>query len=336
MEASPPPPPPPPPPPLSPQSPLTLDKLFKNKKSRLSSLPEELQDDIKSRVRAVRARELSNQIVRAETQDAYPVFLDLVRRFIREAEQGELNPDAFYNPRSTSSMRAINNTCLQFVEIRCMRIVSKMYGLVDIGFPDRIPPELDLIRQVIMQLAIQRNNKNKKALRTLRSNSSVEELIYSIQRVADLCYTDIKTSIRTDVTPLSEAALALTDECCDQFIMIIGNDDTTPELKEEAKQLLFQMLRKLHIISQDRDNLSESVRAIGRMIHDKIKQQPWWPRYAQDHGYQQGGKISKSFKKQLKNNSNHRASKRRNKNKSNNRHKKNKNNKKTLRLRFNI
>jgi hypothetical protein len=327
---------PPPPPPPQPQSPLPLDKLFKNKRSRLSSLPEELQDDIKRRVRDLRARELSNQIVRAETLYAYPLFLDLVRRFIREAEQGELNPDAFYNPRSTSSMRAINNTCLQFVEIRCMRIVSKMYGLVDIRFPDRIPPELDLIREVMMQLAIQRNNKNKEALRTLRGNlSSVEELIYSIERVADLCYTVIKTSIRTDVTPLSEAALALSNECCDQFIMIIGNDDITPELKEEAKQLLFQMLRKLHNISQDRDNLSESVRAIGRMIHDKIKQQPWWPRYAQDHGYQQGGKISKSFKKQSKNGSNRRASKRKNDKNKNSRRKNKKIKKKTLRLRFN-
>jgi hypothetical protein len=133
--------------------------------------------------------------------------------------------------------------------------------------------------------------------------------IYSIKRVADLSYTVLNTSIRSDVTPLSETALALSDECCDQFIMIIGNDDITPGLKEEAKRLLFKMLEKLHSISRDRNNLSESIRAMGKMMDEKSKQ------------HRQGGrKISKSSKKQLIN-----KSKRRNK----------KNRKKTLRLRNN-
>lgn len=309
------------------QSPLSLDKLFQDRQSRLSTLPQELQDDIKSQIRDLRARDLSNQIVRAEAEYAYPLFLSLVRQFIGEAERNELNPDAFYDPRFSSSMRmrVVNNTCLQFVEIRCMRLVSKIYNLVDIRAPDRVPPELDSIREIMIQLAIRRNNKNKQALTTFYGNSNVEDLIYSIERVADLCYTVLKTSIRHDATPLSDTALALSDECCDEFIMII-NGNNTPELKEQAKRLLMQMLNKLHNISQDQDNLSESIRAMGRRMYDKIRQQPWLPQY-------QGGKKSKSFKKQLKNNSNRRASKRKNMN--NNRHTKNKNNKKTLRLRNN-
>ena len=324
MEASPPPPPPPPP--------DSLDDLFKDAQSRLSSLPRELQDGIK---RDLRAHKLCIQI---STVEAPPRFLSLVTQFIGEAQQNELNPHAVYDTRSGS-----NNTCLQFVEIRCMRTVSKMYDLVD---PDNVPPELDSLRELmIQQLAIRRNNKNKQALRTLRDNSSVEELIYSIQRVAALSYAVLKTSISDDATPLSEAALALTDECCDQFIMIIGNDsrNITPELKEKAKKLLIEMLENLHRISQDRNNLSESIRVVGRMMQVKIKQQPWWPQYAQEHGYQQGGNKCKSLKKQSKNNSNRRrrASKRKsnkntntNKNTNNSRNKKNKNKKKTLRLRI--
>ena len=115
--------------------------------------------------------------------------------------------------------------------------------------------------------------------------------------------------------------------------MIIGNDDITPGLKEEAKRLLFQMLEKLHSISQDRDNLSESIRALGRMMQVKIEQQPWWPQYAQDHNYRQGGNKSKSFN-QLKNKSNHRASKRKNRNNKISRRKNKKIKKKTLRLRL--
>jgi hypothetical protein len=323
--------PPPPPPPQS------LDKLFQERGSRLSSLPPELQDDIKSRVRVFRARKLCNQI---STVEAPPLFLRLVTQFIGEAEQNELNPHAVYDTRSGS-----NNTCLQFVEIRCMRTVSKMYKLVD---PDNVPPELDSLRELmIQQLAIRRNNKNKQALRTLRDNSSVEELIYSIQRVAALSYAVLKTSMSDDATPLSEAALALTDECCDQFIMIIGNDSRhiTPELKEKAKKLLIEMLEHLHSISQDGNTLSESIRVVGRMMQVKIEQQSWWPQYAQDHGYQQGGNKCKSLKKQSKNNSNRRrASKRKsntNKNKTNTYTNKNttnknrnKNKKKTLRLRI--
>ena len=313
---------------MQPPPPPSLDSLFQHRQSRLSSLPEELQTEIKGQVRDHRARELSEQIVRAETEYAYPLFLSLVTRFIRETDQDELNPDAFYDPHYTSSMRVINKTCLQFVEIRCMRIVSTMHRLVDPRFPDSVPLELNLIRELMIQLAIRKNNKNKQVLRTLRGNSSsVEELIYSIERVADLSCTVIKTSIRSDATPLSEAALALSDECCDQFIIIVDNDNA-PELKEQAKQLLFQMLRKLNSTSQDRNNLSESIRAMVRIMHDKIKQQPWWPQYARDHGYQQGGKISKSFKKQSKYRPNRRASKRRNNKNNNSRHKKNKNKKK--------
>ena len=297
---------------MQPSPPPSLGKLFREKGSRLYSLPKELQEEIKSQVRDLRARELSEQIVRAETQDAYTLFLNLVRRFIREAEQGELNPDAFYDPHSRPNMRVINKTCLQFVEIRCMRIVSKMHSLVDIRDLASVPPELDPLRELIIQLAIRRNSKNNQALRTLRGNSYVEELIYSIQRVVDLSYTVIKTSIRNirnDATPLSEAALALSNECCDQFIMIIGNHDNTPELKEEAKRLLFQMLQNLQNIPQHGDSLSQSVRAMYNMMDEKIKQ------------HRQGGrKISKSSKKQLIN-----KSKRRNK----------KNRKKTLRLRNN-
>jgi len=203
------------------QSPLSLDKLFEDRGSRLYSLPPELQHDIKSQVRVLRARKLCNQIVRAEGEDAYPLFLSLVGRFIGEAEQNELNPHAVYDTRPGS-----NNTCLQLVEIRCMRVVSKMHRLIDIRDLASVPPELDALRELMMQqLAIRRNNKNKEVLRTLDDNSAVEELIYSIQLVADLSYTVLKTSIRSDVTPLSETALALSDECCDQFIMIIGNDD---------------------------------------------------------------------------------------------------------------
>ena len=260
--------------PPPPQPPHSLDKLFKERGSRLYSLPPELQDDIKSRVRVFRARKLCNQI---STVEAPPLFLSLVRRFIGEAEQNELNPHAVYDTRPGSS----SNTCLQFVEIRCMHVASTMHRLIDIRDLASVPPELDPLRELmIQQLAIRRNNKNKQALTTLVGNSTVEDLIYSIQRVADLSYTVLKTSIRSDVTPLSETALALSDECCDQFIMIIGNDDITPGLKEEAKRLLFQMLEKLHSISQDRNNLSESIRALGRMMQVKIEQQPWWPQYA--------------------------------------------------------
>jgi hypothetical protein len=317
--------PPPPPPPDS------LDDLFQDANSRLSRLPTELQDSIKSRVRDLRARELCSQISTVKVTDPTR-FLSLVTQFIREAEQNELNPHAVYETLSGS-----DNTCLQFVEIRCMRTVSKMYGLVD---PDNVPPELDSLRELmIQQLAIRRNNKNKQALRTLRDNSSVEELIYSIQRVAALSYAVLRTSISDDPTPLSEAALALTNECCDQFIMLIGNDSRhiTPELKEKAKEILIEMLNRLDSISEDENNLSESIRVVGRMMHAKIKQQPWWPQYAQDHGYQQGGNKCKSLKKQSKNNLNRRrASKRKNnKNKNTNtNNKKNKNKKKTLRLRI--
>jgi len=316
------------------QSPLSLDKLFEDRGSRLYSLPPELQYDIKSQVRVLRARKLCNQIVRAEGEDAYPLFLSLVGRFIGEAEQNELNPHAVYDTRPGS-----NNTCLQFVEIRCMRVVSKMHRLIDIRDLASVPPELDALRELMMQqLAIRRNNKNKEVLRTLDDNSAVEELIYSIQRVADLSYAVLKTSIRSDATPLSETALALSDECCDQFIMIIRNDSRriTPELKEEAKRLLIEMLEKLHSISQDRNNLSESIRAVGRRIHDKIKREPWWRQYAQHHNYQEGGNKSKSFKNQSKNKSNRQLSKKRNnKNSINRKNKNRKNNKKTLRLRNN-
>ena len=312
--------------------PLSLDKLFEDRQSRLYSLPRELQDDIKSQVRVLRARKLCNQLVRAEAQGAYPLFLSLVTRFIEESEQNELNPHAVYDTRPGS-----NNTCLQFIEIRCMRVASTMHRLVNIRDPASVPPELDPLRELmIQQFAIRRNNKNKQTLRTLDGNSTVEELIYSIQRVADLSYTVLKTSIRGDVTPLSETALALSDECCDQFIMIIGNDDNTPGLKEEAKKLLIKMLEKLHSISQDRNNLSESIKAVGRRMHNKIKRESWWHRYAQDHNYQQGGNKSKSFKNQSKNKSNHRASKKRNnKNSINRKNKNKKNKKKTLRLRNN-
>ena len=317
----------PPPPQPPPQPPHSLDKLFKERGSRLYSLPPELQDDIKSRVRVFRARKLCNQI---STVEAPPLFLSLVRQFIGEAEQNELNPHAVYDTRPGSS----SNTCLQFVEIRCMHVASTMHRLIDIRDLASVPPELDPLRELmIQQLAIRRNNKNKQALTTLVGNSTVEDLIYSIHRVADLSYTVLKTSIRSDVTPLSETALALSDECCDQFIMIIGNDDITPGLKEEAKRLLFQMLEKLHSISQDRDNLSESIRALGRMMQVKIEQQPWWPQYAQDHNYRQGGNKSKSFN-QLKNKSNHRASKRKNRNNKISRRKNKKIKKKTLRLRL--
>jgi hypothetical protein len=312
--------------------PLSLDKLFEDRQSRLYSLPPELQYDIKSQVRVLRARKLCNQLVRAEAQGAYPLFLSLVTRFIEESEQNELNPHAVYDTRPGS-----NNTCLQFIEIRCMRVASTMHRLVNIRDPASVPPELDPLRELmIQQFAIRRNNKNKQTLRTLDGNSTVEELIYSIQRVADLSYTVLKTSIRGDVTPLSETALALSDECCDQFIMIIGNDDNTPGLKEEAKKLLIKMLEKLHSISQDRNNLSESIKAVGRRMHDKIKRESWWHRYAQDHNYQQGGNKSKSFKNQSKNKSNHRASKKKNnKNSINRKNKNKKNKKKTLRLRNN-
>ena len=317
-----------PPPPLD-----ALDYLFEERRSRLSILPPELQEEIKNQVRADRAQVLSEQIVRAETENAYPLFLSLVTRFIGEAGQGELNPEAFHDPHYNphlmrSRMRIINTTCLQFVEVRCMHIVSKMYDDLVRRVSDSIPPELDPIRECMMQLAERRNNKNKQA--TLRGNPNVEELNYSIQRVAELSRKFIQTSIRSDVTTLSQYALALLNECCDKFIMIIGNRDNTQELKKEAEKLLFEMLYNLQNIPQYRDSslLSESVRAMYNIIDEKIKR-------AQQHGYQQGGrKISKSLKKQLKNNSNRHASKRRNKNK-NSIHEKNKNRKKTLRLRFN-
>ena len=312
--------------------PLSLDKLFEDRQSRLYSLPRELQDDIKSQVRVLRARKLCNQLVRAEAEGAYPLFLSLVTRFIEEAEHNELNPHVVYDTRPGSS----SNTCLQFVEIRCMRVASTMHRLVNIRDPASVPPELDPLRELmIQQFAIRRNNKNKQTLRTLDGNSTVEDLIYSIQRVADLSYTVLKTSIRGDVTPLSGTALALLDECCDQFIMMIGNGDITPELKEEAKKLLIKMLEKLHSISQDRNNLSESIKAVGRRMHDKIKREPWWRQYAQDHNYQEGGNKSKSLKNQSKNKSNRRASKKMNKNSRNRKNKNKKNNKKTLRLRIN-
>jgi hypothetical protein len=313
MEAPPPPPPPPPPP---------LDA-FEDEKSRLSGLPTELQDVIKSKVRDLRARELCRQISLVE---APPLFLSLVMKFIRDAEQGELNPHAVYDIRPASS----NNTCLQFVEIRCMHVVSRMYNLIHPDKPATIPPELDDLRKLmIRKLAIQRKMKNKKVLRTLRDNdnSSVEELIYSIKHVADLSYTVLKTSIYTDAT--FESALALTDKCCDQFIEIIRRN-IRPDLKEKAKKLLMTMLKNLHSISQDEDHLSESIRAIYRIMYGKVEQEQqeqWWS--------QQGGKMSKSFKKQLKNNSNRRASKKRNIKNKNSIRKNKKIKKKTLRLRNN-
>jgi hypothetical protein len=305
---------PPPPPPLPP-----LDA-FEDQKSRLSGLPTELQDVIKSKVRDLRARELCRQI---STVEAPPLFLSLVIQFIGEAQQNKLNPHAVYDARSN------NNTCLQFVEIRCMHVVSKMYRMIDDpDDPASIPLELDDLRKLmIRKLAIQRNMKNKQALRTLRvnDNSSVEELIYSIKHVADLSYTVLKTSIPTDST--FEVALALTDKCCDQFIEII-RCDIRPDLKEKAKELLMNMLSNLQSISQDGDHSSKSIRAIGRIMHAKVEQEQqeqWWS--------QQGGKMSKSFKKQLKNKSRHASKRKSNKNKkSSNKNKKIK--KKTLRLRI--
>lgn len=171
---------------------------------------------------------------------------------------------------------------------------------------------------MIRELAIRRNDKNKQDLITLDDNSTVEELIDSIQRVANLSYAVLETSISSDATQLSETALELSGECCDQFIMIIGNNNPriTPELKEKAKSLLIRMLEKLHGISiimleklhgisQDENNLSISIEAVGKMIREKIIQQPWWSQYAQDHNYNyQGGNKSKSFKNQSKNKSN--------------------------------
>jgi hypothetical protein len=163
-------PPPPQPPPSPPEDEDTLDNLFEERGSRLSSLPPELQNVIKSPVRVFRARKLCNEI---STVEAPPLFLSLVRRFIGEAEQNELNPHAVYDPGSNS------NTCLQFVENRCMRVASKMYSLVDIRDLASVPPELDQLRELmIQQLAIRRNNKNNQALTTLVGNSTVEDLFY--------------------------------------------------------------------------------------------------------------------------------------------------------------
>jgi hypothetical protein len=55
---------------MQPPPPPSLDSLFQHRQSRLSSLPEELQTEIKGQVRDHRARELSEQIVRAETEYA--------------------------------------------------------------------------------------------------------------------------------------------------------------------------------------------------------------------------------------------------------------------------
>ena len=83
-------------------------------------------------------------------------------------------------------------------------------------------------------------------------------------------------------------------------------------------------------------NLSEPILELETKMRNKITQQPWWHEYEQHARQQQqqqqplwelrrgGRKISKSFKKQLKNTLIRHASKRTNK----------KNRKKTLRLRI--
>jgi len=284
-------------------------------------------------IRRERAQEQERRrirsIVTAENQNQYHTFLELVKQ---EVEQRHLDPNMGY----------------QFIEAMCMRVVSKILS------GGAIPRELDLLREfMIQELAIRRNNKNKEALILIYhiSTDNIDELILSIQRVTFLCSRVLQSDVVPVVplTPVSTTAFALLDECCDQLITIVNNDNRhiTPQQKEKAKILISEIFRVVGNMSWNyiplctSPNLSQPILQLETRMRNKIIQQPWWHEYEQHARQQQqqqqqplweirrgGRKISKSFKKQLKNTLIRHASKRTNKKN------KNKNRKKTLRLRI--
>lgn len=272
-------------------------------------------------IRRDRAQEAERRrfhsIVTAEDQNQFHTFLGLVTQ---EVEQRHFDPNMVY----------------QFVEARCMRVVSKILS------GGAIPPELDPLREFMIQgLAIRRNNKNKEALTLIyhTSTDNVDELILSIERVKFLCSRVLQSDVVPVVplTPVSTTAFALLDECCDQLITIVNNDNRhiTPQQKENAKILILDICKVVQRMSWkyievcNSPILSDPILELDIKMRNKIIQQPWWHEHEQLMELRRGGrKISKSFKKQLKNTLIRHASKRTNKKN------KNKNRKKTLCLRI--
>lgn len=278
-----------------------------NQQREIDNIREEIQAERQAARIEANTRRLCRAILDSELTRNYPNFIHFVTEFIRGVDQNTVNPNIVYD-----HLTRTGNTCLQFVEYRCMHVVLRMYNLTR-SIP---PPELDTLRNfMINELAIRRNNKNKEEIARINSldSSVIEKLIYSIERVANLSYTVLNTSISNDVTTLSQQALELSNECCDQLITIMDNiieGMIIPRrtLNDDIKKILFEIVTKLHSISQDDDNLSKSIRTAGRLMFDRIIQQPWGAEYAKAQGYQVGGKgvNYNSLKKKSKNRSNRR------------------------------
>jgi hypothetical protein len=246
-------------------------------------------------------------------------FNPILDEFIARMKAGALNLD--YIPFARSGCTSF---VVAFVEHRCNQMAKRTYNLPNLELDEtKVQHLLDLRNMMMLDFATPKRDKNRTELLNIFSRKDDEEFIdnmnCSIERTAKLCCTVIDTSVapREHDIP-NRIALALLDDCCEQFLIIITTRDLRQDLKKKTIYRLNGMMKWLFEIATDgvEDEFEKNMKKYYKHMRTKIiaaVQQP-----------PAGGAKSKN-----------KSNKKRNSNKNKNSRRKNKKNKKkTLRLRI--
>jgi hypothetical protein len=250
-------------------------------------------------------------------------FNPILDEFLANMKAGALNLD--YIPFARSGCTSF---VVAFVEHRCSRMAKRTYNLLSEPLDEtKVQHLFDLRNMMLLEFATPKRDKNHSELINILRRKDDEEFIdninCSIERTAKLCCTVIDTAVapRHDDLP-NRIALALLEDCCNQFLTIITTRGLRQDLKKNTIDRLKRMMSWLLAIANNgvEDQFELNMKQYYTDMISKIRKAVQQP----PAGGPAGGAKSKN-----------KSNKKRNSNKNKNSRRKNKKiKKKTLRLRI--
>ena len=247
----------------------TLSEIL-NRSDMFSKLSEDVLHKIQSDVQTRETHELCMRFL--EETEYIINFNRILWEFMNKIDAGRLKLD-YIHPGYTSYV-------LAFVEYRCIVMAKKTYRMRD---PNNLHHLQYLRENMLMFFAIRRRNENNAKLLKLLTiqdhdeEGFIDDINLSIERTAKLCCTVLDTDFTVDENGEesksrggfpNDVALALLNDCCDQFLTIINTPTLRVDSKQKALHHLKQMMSWLYATARDDNPADPFDKSIQKFYQD--------------------------------------------------------------------